>query len=250
MKRAAVGLVWLLLLVVAVPAVATPQARVGSGFSDIYSAFAPLGVLHRSYGDYLFYGSNVAIPDGLPSACESCAYEAALLQTELYTQTGSYVAMTQPRLARFRADLAAFCNRYEPTLEGLSQTGASDLEVLHKASEEGLFSTIYDLQQELQSVFEICLDSLREPEEKWSFAAAFSLRTLLKQEAPETISSSLRDILFGSPEATSPPGFVPEVETAAINKLLTYINVPLDETGIEDVHDLAQSVYTYVMNDL
>jgi hypothetical protein len=247
MKLIVAGIV--LFAVVAVPVLGSQTAQAGSGFADVYGAFAPLGVIHRSYGDYLFYGTEVTIPDGLGSACDDCAYQAALLQVDLYAQTGSYVAMTRPRLAKFRADLADFCSRYSATLEILSATQPADLDALKQASDDGLFVEIYDLQQELQSVFETYLDGIDDEQAKWSFAAAFTLRTLLMQQAPETIDASLRDILYGSADATEPPAFVPEDTAAAIEELLTYIGVSLDPAAVDKTHDLARIIYEYVMNE-
>ncbi len=232
---------------VAVPLFAGQTARAGSGFADVYAAFAPLGVLHRSYGDYLFYGTDVVIPDGLASACDGCAYQAALLSVELLTQTGPQVAMTRPRLARLRADLADFCDVHSEALDDLVATQPVDLDRLKQASDEGLFADIYSLQQELQSVFGTYLDGITDEHEKWSFAVAFALRTLLAQESPETIDADLQDILYGSPDATGPPSFVPEEPADAIRQLITYVGIPLDTAAVDEIHRLAQLIYDNVV---
>ena len=100
----------LIIMVLTPSALGEHPAQMGSAFADVYGAFAPLGILHRSYSDFLFYGSDVMIPANLASACEQTGYQLALLHIELLTQTEAQVVDTIPRLTRLRADLAAFCD--------------------------------------------------------------------------------------------------------------------------------------------
>jgi len=222
-------------------------AKSGSAFADVYGAFAPLAVLHRSYADYLFYGTDVTIPDTLVSACDETGYLLATLHLDLLVQTGTEVVSTMPWLARLRADLAAFCDEHWQVLAAIAALGSPDIEVLKEASELGVFSDIYRLQGGLQAAFEACMDGLSDEQGTWEFAVAFSLRTLLGQSVLEMIEPSLRNILYGSEEAEGPPAFVSEDIGLAIEQLIAFVDVPLDVTSLEEVQSLAQAIYEYVM---
>ena len=222
-------------------------ARIGSGFADVYGAFAPLGVLHRSYADFLFHGSDVMIPEHLASACEETGYLLALLHIDLLTQTESQVAETIPRLARLRADLAVFCDVFSGTLADISLMEPPDLATLKGASELGLFSGIYGLQQGLQFTFEAYLDGSGHEQSTWEFAVAFALKTLLDHEELGRIEASLRAILYGSEEAMFPPEFVPQGISVAIAQLVEFIEIPLEASIVSEIRALAQLIYDYVI---
>lgn len=222
-------------------------AQMGSAFADVYGAFAPLAVLHRVYADFLFYGTDIVIPDSLATACEETGYLLALLHIDMLTQTGSQVANTMPRLARLRADLAAFCDVHSETLVGISLMNPPDLDVMKGASERGVFSDIYGLQQGLQFVFEAYLDGSANEQSTWKFAIAFALKTTLDQEDLRKLEASLRDILYGSEDATLPPAFLPQDIADAITRLIEFVEVPLEASMVIEVHMLAQRIYDYVI---
>ena len=221
----------------------------GGAFADVYGAFAPLGVLHRSYADFLFYGTNVVIPDDLAFACEQTGYLLAMLHIDLLTQTGSQVANTIPRLARLRADLAVFYDVHSGQLASISLMDAPDLVILKQASKLGLFSGIYELQQGLQFVFEAYLDGSADKQSTWEFAVAFALKTILDQEDLRKLETSLRDILYGSEGAMLPPTFVPQDIASAIARLVEFVEIPLTVSGVEEIRMLAQLIYDYVVGD-
>ena len=225
-------------------------AEVGSAFADVYEAFPPLAVLHRSYADYLFYGSDVVIPDTLASACEETGYLLAPLHLNLLTQTGAAVVATMPWLTRLRANLAIFCDSHSKILTSITGVESPDMDVLKEASDLGLFAEIYRLQGGLQSTFEAYLEGLSDEESTWTFAVAFSLRTLLGQLALERVEPELRAILYGAEEATSPPAFVPESIADAIKHLIAFVDVHLDATNLEQVRFLAQTIYGYVGGEI
>lgn len=225
------------------------SAGAGSSFADIYGAFVPLAVFHRSYADFLFYGTDVVIPDNLASACDETGYLVALLHVDLLMQTGSQVVATMPRLTRLRADLAAFCDTYSGTLADISMTNPPDLDMLKGVSENGLFSDIYGLQQGLQFAFEAYLDGLADEQETWEFAVAFSLETLLGQTKLEKVEASLRDILYGSEEAVLPPAFVPQDVVSAIVELIQFVDIPLEASMADEICNLAQFIYDYVIGE-
>lgn len=222
-------------------------ADFGSAFADVYGAFAPLSLIHRAYADHLFYGTDVAIPKDLHVSCDETGYLLAALQLDFLTQTRSEVAAVVPRLARLRADLAEFCERHSEVLATLSALEVSDMSVLKDASELGVFSDIYQLQTELQSVFETYLNGLSDEQDIWRFGVAFSLRTLLAQATLAEVDSNLLSILYGSEEAVSPPSFVPAEIASCIERLGLFVDVPLDDAGVNEVRHLAQIIYAYVV---
>ena len=222
-------------------------ARIGSAFADIYGAFAPLSVLHRSYADYLFYGTDVTIPESLDEACDETGYLLATLYLDLIVQTGPEIVGTMPRLARLRADLALFCESYSPILVTLTSLESLDLAVLKEASALGVFSDIYRLQGGLQSAFEAYLDGLIDEQGIWSFGAAFSLRTLLTQMDLTSIDPGLQGILYGSEDTLLPPAFVSDEVALAIERLVKFVDRPLDKTRLDEVRYLAQLIYDSVV---
>jgi hypothetical protein len=240
----------LVVVVLACAVCGSESAKLGSAFADVYGAFAPLAVLHRSYADYLFYGTDVSIPDALASACDETGYLLATLHLDLLVQTGTAVAATMPWLARLRADLAVFCDSHSQALSSISAVDSPDIEGLKEASDLGVFSDIYRLQGGLQVTFEAYLDGLSDMQDTWGFAVGFSLRTLLAQSAPERIEPSLSVILYGSEDAEGPPSFVPADVADAIEHLITFVSLPLEGTDLEEAQLLAQFIYEYVVNEL
>jgi hypothetical protein len=237
----------LVVIVMASVVLGDEPAESGAALADVYGAFAPLAVLHRSYADYLFYGSDVVIPDTLASACDATGFLLAIFHLDLAIQTGSAAASTAPWLARLRADLAMFCDRHSQNLVAIAELESPDIDLLKEASDLGLFAEIYRLQGGLQNVFEVYLDGLSDEEDTWTFAVAFSLRTLLMQSAIARIEQDLIAILYGSKEATEPPSFVDEGTAEAIVHLVAVVDIPLDETGLEQALSLAQTLFEVVI---
>ncbi len=224
-------------------------AETGRALADIYDAFAPLGVLHRAYADYLFYGMDPAIPAGLNGVCSDVGTLLGLLQIDLTTQTNSYGTESVSQLVRFRTRWAGFCGAYGSWLADIDAMEVPELDRLKEASAIGLFSGIYDLQQELQSVFEGVLSDLEGDQDQWSFGVAFSLRTLLTQTEWTTIGDSLRSILYGSEDADAVPAFVDTELAEVIEELITYVGIPLDASAATAARELAQTVYDAVIAD-
>jgi len=240
----------LVVVTVACTAIGGEPGETGSSFADVYDAFAPLAVFHRSYADHLFYGTDLSIPHALGDACDETGYSLALLHLRLATQTGSAMVATMTGLARLRADLAAFCSNHSQLLTSIAETNDPDYAQLKDASDRGVFSDIYRMQGGLQTAFEVYLDGISEEYDVWRFAVAFSLRTLLASTVLEHIDPNLRAILYGAEEATRPPAFVPEKIAVAIEELLTYVGAPLEESDLEDVRFVAQFIYEYVVQSL
>lgn len=224
-------------------------AEIGSRFAEVYGAFAPLGALHRAYADFLFHGTAVVIPDDLSYACQQTGYLLGLLHIDLFAQTNSHVAETITRLVRVRSDLAAFCAAHSETLIELTLTDPPLLDLLKQASEWGLFSSIHRLQQGLQFTFEAYFDDLEDDRSTWEFAVAFALRTLLDQEKIGQIKRNLQDILYGSEQALLPPAFVCQEIAVSIMRLVEFIDIPLEESMVEEIRFLAQLIYHYVVSE-
>jgi len=125
--------------------------------------------------------------------------------------------------------------------------GVPNMDVLGEASQLGLFSDIYDVQQRLQFVFETYLEGIPSEQSTWEFAVAFSLDTLLAQQQLAKIDQSLQVILYGSEEATQPPAFVPVDVADAILHIVEFIESPADTAIADDVRELVLLVYTYVL---
>lgn len=233
---------------VGLSAIGSVPADTGRAFAEIYDAFAPFGVLYRTYADHLFYGNDVTIPSGVSDVCERLGTLLGLLQIDLATQTGSYGVETMSQLVRFRSRLAGFCEIYGVWLTDIDAMGVPDIDRLKEASAAGLFSEIHDLQADLQTVFETALDVLPDPADQWSFGVAFSLRTLLMQEHWAILDEDLRNILYGSEDASSLPAFVDETLAVTIEALTEFIGVPLDREASSTARALAQTVYDTVLH--
>lgn len=229
-------------------ALCSPLAQMGSGFAEAYGAFAPLVALHRIYADHLFYGSEISIPEGVASACDETGYQLALLHLELLSQTKSQVVATRPRLTRLRADLALCCEAHSQTLSDISLGVEVDVDVLKSASDEGLFSGIYALQQGLQLALETVLEEIGDEQGTWEFAVAFALKTVLDQQRLSQLDAGLQDILYGSDQADAPPAFVPQDVAQDIVRLAEFVDIPIALEMEGALRELIQSIYEYVLN--
>jgi len=235
------------LVLVAGSVLGNQPAKCGSAFADVYRAFAPLAVLHRSYADYLFYGTDIVIPDALLSACDETGRLLATLNLDLMSQTGSEVAATMPWLARVRADVAMFCEEYRQVLSSIAGLGSPDIALMKEASDLGLFAEIYHLQEGLATAFDAYLDGLNDEQSTWAFGAAFALRTVLDQLPLERIEPNLRTILYGSDQAVAPPAFIPSDIADVIDNLVSFVDVPVDADELAFVEHWAQDIYQYVI---
>ncbi|MBE0635090.1 hypothetical protein IH601_03745 [Candidatus Bipolaricaulota bacterium] len=239
----------LMVFILALSAVCSDPAQMGSGFAEVYGSFAPLVVLHRSYADYLFYGTDVVVPEGVASACDETGYQLALLHLELLSQTGSQVLATLPRLTRLRADVASYCDAYSEILTSIALVEDIDMAILEDASERGMFSAIYALQQGLQFAFEAYLEGIAGERGMWEFAVAFALKTVLDQEEMSQLDEGLRGILYGSEQADAPPAFLPQDVADGIAALVEFLGSPIASEMEGQIRALIQLVYDYVMEE-
>jgi len=223
------------------------EAELGSRFADAYTAFAPLFLLHRSYADHLFQGTGVEISTYLAESCQSFSYQLALLQIDLIEQTASQMTETLNFLVRLRMEQAAYCDRHATTLEGITVAPDVDLEILDAASDAGLFAGIQLLSDLLETSLDAALSELEEDLGPWRFAVAFSMHSILDQRPVERMDSNLREILYGSEEATGPPIGVLDAVADAMAGLIELSGRDLDEEEAAQASDHAAIVYRFIM---
>ena len=237
-----IGLAGLCALTVACSA--TP-ALLGSQFADAYAAFAPLYVLHRSYGEYLFRGTAVEAPADLEASCARFSYELALFHVDYVVQTESATAGGLACLVRLRMESTSFCDTYAESLRAIAESGEVDDELLSAARDEGLFAEIKRMNDLMEAALDEILAGMGEGVERWAFAVTFSLRTLLSQEEVERINMNLREILYADPEGTAPPFAVPTEIAGAMERLIGLSGRQLSEAEVEDAVRSAMTIYEH-----
>jgi len=247
MKR--IGILLVIALLVAAPVFADSIAQMGVRFADSFAEFAPLGLFHRSYSDFLFQGTTVVVPPGSTSACELTAFQLAELHLALLTQTSSSLGLTMPMIAGLRAEMAGFCASWVSVLEQLEYEYPMDEALLAEASEDGLFVEIKTLQDRMQHLLDAFLEGIDEDELLWAFGVAFSMRSILLQERVDQIDASVQDILYGSSEAIAPPAFVPTDISSTIQALVSLQGRALSDEESEQAANLAQTLFSYVMDE-
>lgn len=224
--------------------------KLGSRFADVYEAGGPLVALHHAYADSLFIGTEVHVPTDLESACEAFARALAVLHLELVVQTESAEMEWLTDLVRLRADVDSFCATYQPMLERIAASEPPVRDVLQEASEARLFASIGEWDMTLEGVLSRALDAMGDGAERWSFAVAFSVRTLLHQETIDRIDEGLGEILFGTDEATGPPVPVPPAVAEAIAALAALCGRSVGATEVQEAICLAECIHRYLVDDI
>ena len=226
------------------------DAELGVCFADAYGAFAPLFVFHRSYADHLFLGANVEIPMNLVESCQSFSFRLGLLQIELIEQTASAMPETMHAVLRLRMEQAVYCDRHAAMLEQIAAMQEADLEMLSTAADAGLFSGIQALSDHLESALDATLVELGNELRRWRFAVAFSMRGILDQEPVERIDANVREILYGSEEATGPPVEVPDAVGDAMVTLIELSGHDLIAEETEEAIEHAAIVLAFLLGDV
>lgn len=223
--------------------------RLGGSYSDLYSEFAPLYLFYRSYGDHLFKGTPIEVPGGLPEACERLAYEAALLQIDVMTQTASTtIPNIMPELVRLRIDIDAYCVAHVDTLLAIAAWTEVDNEEIKQASDVGLFSGIRDLSSALEMVLDGVIEAFAMDLDRWYFGIAFSMRGVLTQPTIGRMDENLPEILYGSPDAVEPPIDVPEDVARAMARLIELCGRELTASEAMEVRGLAEVISNFIEN--
>ena len=241
MRIPIVGLVGLCLMAVAC---AGSPASLGSQFADAYAAFAPLYAVYRAYAEYLFSGTAVEVPGGLVDSCERFSYELARFHVDYVLQTESATAGGLGYVIRLRAESSAFCGTYEETIGSVIST-RGDEEVLEAASDEGFFAEIKGLNDLMEAALDEILAGMGEGVERWAFAVAFSIRTVLNQPEIVRIDPNLREILYADAEGTAPPFQVPAEIGTAMERLLDLAGRELTEEEGRAAAQSAGAIYEY-----
>jgi len=249
MRSLAIGLMSLCVLTAAsLVALGTP-AVLGSEDADAYTAFAPLYVLHRSYAEYLFSGTELEIPADLIDACERFSYEMALFHLDYSLQIEEATAGGLAYLVRLRIEAASFCEAYGEAIAAIAALDEADYELLGDASDAGLFAEIKRINDLMEATLDEILIDLGEGIERWTFAVTFSLRTLLNQAAVGRINANLPEILYADPEGTAPPYAVPEEIAAAMERLVGLSGIELSEAEAGEAIESAWAIYDYFIGE-
>jgi len=239
------GLALVVCLLGVVLAGASP-ASLGSAFADSYTAFAPLYAVYRSYADYLFYGSEVAIPPGLNEACENVSDRLVDLHMAFIVQTDSQRVEEVTRLARLRSSVASFCRDYREDIAAIGNLSEPDLDLFTQAADAGMFAAVYELNKQLEGVFTIALESYEGTKDGWAFSVSFAIRALLKQGPIEQVDPTLKEILLGPEEDPFPRKDLPAVILPEIDAFAALVgrNLTADEQG--EMISLALAIYTFL----
>jgi hypothetical protein len=217
----------------------------GSRFADVYATFAPLYALHRSYADYLFHGTAVAIPRDLGASCERFSYELALFHVELSVQTESVTAGGFAYLVRLRAESTSFCDVHGESIRAIAESDEVDRDLLSAASDEGLFAGIKRMNDLMEAELDEILAGMGEGIERWAFAVTFSIRTLLNRAEIGRIDTNLREILWGDLQGTAPPFAVPAEVATAMERLIELSDRELSEVEVEEAVRAATRIYEH-----
>jgi hypothetical protein len=225
-------------------------ASLGGMMAEVFDAFAPWGALYGAYVQHSFGGQDVEVPAGVVTACQQAGSHVAGLHIRLMEQTGARTVRTWIGVARLRADTSAFCETHRETLEALLRTPVPEDSLLKEAAQHGLFSEIRALQQSLEDVLEAVMETLEDERDRWSFGAAFALRTVLLQEPLERVGEELRAILYGSEEAETPPTFVRDEIAEAIERLVPWVGTDLTVDTEEKVRSMARFLFDEVLKGI
>lgn len=236
-------------LVLAGTGAASPAASLGSSFADAYAAFAPLYEFHRNYADYLFTGSQVAVPEGLGAVCDAFPTALDALQLALITQTPSAPVETLGYLVRLRGESVLLCEAFGDGLRALASAGDVDLNTLVAWSDAGLFASIYGMNKSFESTLNAALEAAGSGRERWELAGAFAVRGLLLAPGLVRVSSEIGDILYGAPDASAPPFPVPSDVAEAMSILVAQAGKTLEAEERAQVIAAAERIYEYFMSD-
>ena len=211
MAMRALGVALLVLIAVAMPAMAWPQARLGSDFADSYAEFAPLEALYRSFGDHLFAGTAVAVPVGLSRACARFLDALQVLHEEWIVQPPSQTVQGLGALVRLRVASEGFCSTFATTLAALDGTGSLPTDVETSLVAQGFFASIHDLNEGFENVLDAALRDAPEDEARWAMAVTFAVRSMLVNPSWVRVSTDVVAVFYGRSDIVASPRNVPDL---------------------------------------
>jgi len=232
----------ILIAVLSLIAFSSTEAALGARFADLYSAFVPLYSFYRSYADHLFSGAPVVVPSDSGRSCDGLLNAIDEIPSDLLPQTPSVV------LAVLRVDVVEFCASYRSILEGFERS-SPDEDLLERASEGGLFAAIHELNLLLDEALSQVLSSLDEGIERWRFAVAFAVRTIIDRDAIDRIDDDLRRIFYGE-DRDSPPMDLPEGVSSAMAGLISLSGRSLSPDEVDRARHLAEYIEYYFVFDV
>jgi len=239
----ALGVAVLVLVAVAVPAVAWPQALLGSDFADAYAEFAPLEALYRSFSDHLFAGTAVAVPAGLSAACTRFLDALQVLHEELIVQTSPLTVEGLGALVRLRVESEGFRSTFATDLAALSEAGSLPTDVEASLVAQGFFASIHDLNEEFERALDAVLRDAPEDEARWAMSVTFAVRSLLVNPSWARVSTDVAAIFYGRSDAVAPPFDVPDAVRMAMDRIVAAAGVDLTDEERADVRLAAAVVY-------
>jgi hypothetical protein len=242
MAMRALGVALLVLVAVAVPAAAWPQARLGSGFADAYAEFAPLEALYRSFGDHLFAGTAVAVPAGLSAACARFLDALQVLHEE-WVQTSPLTVEGLGALVRLRVESEGFCSTFATDLAALSEAGSLLTDVEASFVAQGFFASIHDLNEQFERALDAALRDAPDDEARWAMAVTFAVRSLLVNPSWARVATDVAAIFYGRADATAPLFDVPAAVRVAMDRIAAAAGVDLTDEERAAVRLAAAVVY-------
>lgn len=243
----------LVVLSLAAPAVARPEAVLGSRFADAYAAFAPLGELYRSFGDHLFVGTPISVPAGLRSGCRPYLLDLEFLHEELVVYAASDATEALGAVVRLRIDAEAFCLDFAADLAPLG--ALSDEGSLSEEDEARLVAAAFFARiRGLDLGFQVALDAALRgggAETRWAMAMSFSLRSLLLAAGPLRLpdTGELAVLYYGTEEGTTPRFAVPAAVESAMAALVSVAGRELTSEEAADARRCAEQVYEYFLTN-
>jgi len=239
----ALGVAVLVLVAVAMPAMAWPQARLGSDFADAYAEFAPLEALYRSFGDHLFAGTAVAVPAGLSAACARFLDALQVLHEELIVQTSPLTVEGLGALVRLRVESEGFRSTFATDLAALSEAGSLPTDVEASLVAQGFFASIHDLNEEFERALDAALRDVPDDEARWAMSVTFAVRSMLVSPSWARVSTDVVAVFYGRPDAVAPPFGVPDSVRVAMDRIVAVAGVDLTDEERADVRLAAAVVY-------
>ncbi len=202
----------LLVSAIGVAAVASsPQAQLGSAFADAYSDFARLEALHRSYGNHLFEGTVVAVPEGLGLVCGRLSEALQALQKTMIVRGQSQTAEGLGILVRLRMDGEGFCSTFDADLRRLDEAGGLSAEDEAYLVSRGFFASIRRLGDRFETALDAALQDAPDDRARWATAVTFAVRTMLINSSWTRVSADAERIFCGREPVAVPLPVVPDL---------------------------------------